>query len=81
MSDAATPDATLDATGLACPQPMLQAKRALKPLTPGQILEVRATDPGAPDDLAALARRGGHELVASEHDGDGFRLVLRKGGG
>lgn len=78
MSDSDTPDATLDARGLACPQPMLQAKRALKPLAAGQTLEVLATDPGAPEDLAALARRGGHELVASEHDGERYRLLLRK---
>jgi TusA-related sulfurtransferase len=78
MSDPDTPDATLDACGLACPQPMLQAKRALKPLAAGQILEVLATDPGAPEDLAALARRGGHELLVSEHDGERYRLMLRK---
>ncbi len=81
MNDSDMPDATLDATGLACPQPMLQAKRALKPLAPGQTLEVRATDPGAPEDLAALARRGGHELLVSEREGHGFRLLLRKGDG
>ena len=40
-------DATLDATGLLCPLPVLKARRALKPLAPGGVLEVLATDPGA----------------------------------
>jgi hypothetical protein len=43
-----TVDATLDATGLLCPLPVLKARRALKPLAPGAVLEVLATDPGAP---------------------------------
>ena len=77
MADA---DAALDASGLACPHPVLRARRALKSLLPGQSLEVIVTDPAAPEDLAAFARRGGHQLVASQRDGDRFRLVLRKGG-
>ena len=36
---------TLDATGLLCPLPVLKARRALKPLAPGAVLEVLATDP------------------------------------
>lgn len=80
MADTTTPDARLDACGQSCPQPMLQARRALKPLAAGQVLEVIATDPAAPDDLAALARRGGHELVVSERLQDRFRVLLRKGG-
>jgi tRNA 2-thiouridine synthesizing protein A len=39
--------ATLDATGLLCPLPVLKARRALKPLAPRAVLEVLATDPGA----------------------------------
>ena len=42
-----TADAMLDATGLLCPLPVLKARRALKPLAPGGVLEVLATDPGS----------------------------------
>jgi len=37
--------ATLDATGLLCPLPVLKARRALKPLAPGAVLEILATEP------------------------------------
>lgn len=40
-------DMVLDAKDLTCPLPILRAKKALKELAPGMILEVQATDPGA----------------------------------
>jgi len=38
---------TVDATGLACPLPILRAKKALATLTAGEILRVITTDRGA----------------------------------
>lgn len=70
---------TLDAKGLHCPLPMLRAKKALATLEAGAILEVLATDKGAPDDFVAFCHHTGHELLLSEVLGDGtFRLVLRR---
>ena len=40
-------DQTLNAEGLNCPLPILRAKKALKGMGAGQVLEVRATDPGS----------------------------------
>ena len=37
----------LDARGLNCPLPILRARKALNGLQAGQVLRVRATDPGA----------------------------------
>ena len=39
-------DLLCDCTGLACPLPILRAKKALTQLKRGQILKVIATDPG-----------------------------------
>lgn len=70
---------TLDAKGLNCPLPMLRAKKVLATLNAGDILEVLATDKGAPDDFVAFCRHTGHELLLSEILNDGtFRLVLRR---
>lgn len=63
-------DATLDAKGLNCPLPILKAKKALKDLTNGQVLEIVATDPGAVKDFEAFCRATGNELLgSSEEDG------------
>ena len=47
----------IDARGLLCPLPALKARRALAGLAPGEVLVVLATDPEAPVDVGALARR------------------------
>lgn len=72
-----TPDLQLDLTGLKCPLPILRAKKALAAMQAGQILAVRATDPGAPDDFAAFCRQTGHQLLASDTDNGIFTLVIR----
>ena len=74
-------DATLDATGLLCPLPVLKARRALKPLVAGAVLEVLATDPGATKDFEHFCATTGCELLeASEQPGGVLRFRMRKHG-
>ena len=76
---AVIPDTTLDATGLLCPLPVLKARRALKAVPAGGILEVLATDPGATKDFEHFCRTTGCDLVeASEQPGGILRFRLRK---
>jgi tRNA 2-thiouridine synthesizing protein A len=71
----------LDTTGLLCPLPVLKARRALKPLAPGAVLEVLATDPGAVQDFAHFCKTTGCELLeSSEETGGTLRFRLRKPG-
>jgi len=69
----------VDARGLNCPLPLLQARRAMQLMPEGAVLVVLATDPAAPSDFAdfALAR----DLQLDETvDPDGvFRLTLKPG--
>ena len=75
------PHSTLDATGLLCPLPVLKARRALKAVPPGGILEVLATDPGAITDFEHFCRTTGCDLIeASEQPGGILRFRLRKPG-
>ena len=80
MPDATPADATLDATGMLCPLPVLKARRALRDVPAGGILEVLATDPGAVADFEHFCRTTGCELLeASETDGV-LRFRLKKPG-
>jgi tRNA 2-thiouridine synthesizing protein A len=73
--------ATLDATGLLCPLPVLKARRALKPLAPRAVLEVLATDPGATKDFEHFCQTTGCEMIeATEQLGGILRFLLRKPG-
>ena len=55
---------SVDATGLACPLPILRAKKALATLASGDVLRVITTDKGAVRDFRAFCRQTGNELVA-----------------
>jgi len=53
----------VDATGLACPLPILRAKKALAVMASGEILQVITTDRGAIRDFQAFCRQTGNELL------------------
>ncbi len=68
----------LDATGLACPMPLLKAKRALNAMQVGERLRVLATDRGSVRDFRVFAEQSGHRLLASEESGGVYRYLLEK---
>lgn len=71
-------DRIVDTRGQACPMPVLNTKRALMQLLPGQVIEVLATDFGSESDITALVERLGHTIVANER-GEGLsRFLIRK---
>lgn len=69
---------TLDTKGLNCPLPILKAKKAIKDLQSGEILEVLATDPGSVKDFEAFSRATGNELMEWNEDDGVFRFLLKK---
>jgi tRNA 2-thiouridine synthesizing protein A len=72
-------DRSIDLSGLNCPLPILRAKKALADMASGAVLEVFATDPGAPADFAAFCRQTGNGLLESVTTDDGkFKLVLQR---
>lgn len=68
----------LDAKGLRCPLPVLRARKAMKEVDPGGMLQVLATDPGAVKDFAHFCETTGHQLVESTQDCDVFCFLIRK---
>ncbi|MFA4914362.1 MAG: sulfurtransferase TusA family protein [Burkholderiaceae bacterium] len=54
---------SVDATGLACPLPILRAKKALSQLSSGELLSVITTDRNAVRDFQAFCRQSGNTLV------------------
>lgn len=70
---------TLDATGLACPMPVVKTKQTVDTLADGAVLEVLATDSGSMSDLAGWAdTTDGVELLDQTDEGDVYRHVVRK---
>ncbi|MGH8923626.1 MAG: sulfurtransferase TusA family protein [Acidimicrobiia bacterium] len=73
-------DEILDTSNLLCPLPVYQAGLVLNRLQPGAVLEVITTDPGSLEDIPALARQRGDELLGVENGGQTQRFWIRKGG-
>ena len=57
---------TLDLSGLKCPLPALKTRKALKPLNPGDVLEVCCTDPLSVIDIPNLIRETGDKVEITE---------------
>ncbi|MGO9358074.1 MAG: sulfurtransferase TusA family protein [Xanthobacteraceae bacterium] len=70
-------DKVLDAKGLNCPLPILRAKKTLKDVPAGGMLEVLATDPGSVADFAAFCRTTGNELVESTAADGVYRFLIK----
>jgi tRNA 2-thiouridine synthesizing protein A len=71
-------DATLDATGLNCPEPVMMLHQKVRDLPAGGLLKVIATDPSTRRDIPKFCVFLGHELV-DEQTADGiFVYWIRK---
>ena len=69
---------TLDLKGLSCPMPIVKTAKAMKDLSPGDVIEAFATDPGSVPDFVAWCRATGNQLLEhSEQDGI-YRFAIRK---
>lgn len=62
-----TADERWDAGSMGCGELVLALRVRLGELAPRTVLEVRAEDPGAREDLPAWCRMTGHALIAAEH--------------
>ena len=64
----------LDLTGLKCPLPALKTRKALKVLSPGDLLEVHCTDPLAVIDIPHLIGETGDRVEIAERTE--YRIVF-----
>ncbi|WP_025785805.1 sulfurtransferase TusA family protein [Sporosarcina sp. D27] len=68
----------LDAKGLACPMPIVRTRKAIQGLSPGDVLEVLATDKGSTADIKAWAASSGHAYLGTETEADVLHHFLKK---
>lgn len=68
----------LDATGIACPMPIVRTRKAIDEINSGEILEVHATDPGSKSDITAWTKSGGHELLKDTEEDGIFKFWIKK---
>jgi tRNA 2-thiouridine synthesizing protein A len=79
MSEEVKVDKVLDAKGLLCPMPVIKARKAMKEIDIGQVLEIQATDKGAVKDFEAWARQTGNELLDWNEGSGVYTFHIRRG--
>ncbi|MGE5468786.1 MAG: sulfurtransferase TusA family protein [Ignavibacteria bacterium] len=74
------PHATLDARGISCPGPVLKAKKLLKDMKHGEVLQLVTDCTAAVDDIPLWSQEASVELLYSTQLGRGAQeFYLRKG--
>ncbi len=69
----------LNASGLSCPGPIMKVYHKMNEIAPGDILYVKASDPGFSNDIATWARKTGNTMLDSGKIGKEFYAEMRKG--
>ena len=69
----------LNACGLQCPGPIMQVHKAIEAMNAGDVLEVKATDPGFMNDIGVWCDKTGNTLLDSGKEEKAFYAKLRKG--
>lgn len=71
-------DQVLDCSGLSCPIPVVKTSKAIRTMDVGQVLQMIATDHGAPADMKAWTQQTGHEMVESYEENGKYVFFFRK---
>jgi tRNA 2-thiouridine synthesizing protein A len=71
-------DRDLDVRGYNCPIPLLRAKKALSSMSPGEILRVMTTDPGAEIDFKVFAEASGNQIIELDVIDDVIMIIMAK---
>ena len=68
----------IDACGLQCPGPVMKLKKSSDSLNPGQIMEVKATDPAFAADVKAWAKITGNKIVKVSESAGVVTAIIEK---
>ncbi len=72
---------SVDACGLQCPGPIMKLKNEIDRVNVGDILEVKATDPGFYNDVIAWVKATGNKLISLNMEKGIVNAVIEKGEG
>lgn len=69
----------LNVCGLSCPGPITQVYQKMQELKDGDVLEIKATDPGFYNDIKAWCKRTGNTFINGEKEKNQFVVTIQKG--
>jgi len=72
------PDERLDVRGECCPYPLILTKKKVESLKSGEILEITADDPVAPQNIDGWAKKSGNKLLSVRQEGIIFKILVQR---
>jgi tRNA 2-thiouridine synthesizing protein A len=69
----------LDASGLACPMPIVKTRMAIDELSSGEVLKLISTDRGSTSDVPAWTSRTGNPLLETSEEDGAYVFLIQKG--
>jgi TusA-related sulfurtransferase len=73
-----TSDKQIDARGVACPGPLLEAKRGITTVPVGGVMEVLSSDASTNNDLPRWAAKIGHEHLGTVVEPGYWRIFVKR---
>ena len=73
-----SPQRVLDATGLACPLPLLKLKQALHGMASGEAVMLIASDANSLTDIQRFCEIAGHSLEIIHQQNQRFEFLIHK---
>ena len=71
-------DKIVDARGMACPGPLLEAKKAITEVPAGGVLEVLSSDEGTNNDIPMWTKKMKYEHLGIVEEAGDWRLFVKK---
>jgi tRNA 2-thiouridine synthesizing protein A len=71
-------DKVVDARSMACPGPLLAAKKAIGEVEEGQVMEILSSDEGTTNDIPKWCRKQEFEYLGVISEDGIYRLFLKK---
>jgi TusA-related sulfurtransferase len=71
-------DKVVDARGMACPGPLLEAKKGITSIQVGAVMEVLSSDEGTNNDIPLWSKKMQYEFMGVVEDAGFWRLFVKK---
>lgn len=68
----------VDACGLSCPGPIMKVYETIKSMNFGEVLQVKATDPGFQEDIKVWCKSTGNKLLNVRFENNAFCAFIKK---
>lgn len=71
-------DKVQDSIGQACPMPIVHMAKTVRTMNMGEVIEIRADDEGAHEDIPAWCEQTGNEFLGEESSDGYVKYFVRK---